>query len=383
MKFKLPFAACAIATILFFSLIAFLTSWDSRRAPGAGNEILSRKLDEIVGSVETIRYINASDSKVFYTFRGQTGSYELRYIDLETLKEHTVPLTFPIDEIDRWSPNRRLLLIQCVGDFKEFPGHGLTRPAWLMVLDTADMSVHRLGSEHDTFEENPVWCDDETLIFSATDLAKRDSRPVRYHVNWKNGTQASTLAVRRWKDLSPLHNTDIRLMRLGDDELAFSNDGMIFAVDLRAAVIRQLSFVKEESIVPRWLNPCVDTRDILYCGTRTNLPNRNLFVIRSPQSGLNIESQARNARLENESDKQYVDPLQLTQEHTYNGKWIQGGHGYIYIAVTNNSFLLAVRPDSPLVVTNLFEFGHVDNLMPNAAGDKVYAVATPEPGARS
>ncbi len=367
-----------VAAILALSLITFIVLKTRQSNSPAENDFLTHCLEEIVGSLETIRYVNASDAKVFYTFRVESGSYELRYMDLKTLEERTVPLDYPIDEIDRWSPNRRYLLIQCVGKFKEYPGHGLSQPAWLLVLDTVDLSVKRLGSKPDVFEENPVWCTDDTLIFSATDLKDEKGRSTRYWVDWRKGREQPTAGFEVWKDMSPLHKTDIRLMRLGDDQLAFSDDGMVFSLDLKAAKTEQLSFAKEESIVPRWLNPCVDSGDILYCGTRTNLPNRNLFLLRSPQSRIQLSQTGNNAATSSKSV--YEAPIQLTQEHTYNGKWLQGGRGYTYIGVTNNTFLLAVRPDNTLEHTNLFALGHVDNLMPNPAGDKVYAVATAEPG---
>jgi hypothetical protein len=367
-----------VAIIIALSLITFIVLKARRSNPPTEKDFLTHCLEEIVGSLETIRYVNASDSKVFYTFRVESGSYELRYMDLTTLEEHTVPLDNPIDEIDRWSPNRRYLLIQCVGKFKEYPGHGLSQPAWLLVLDTADLSVKRLGSKRDVFEENPVWCTDETLIFSATDLSDKAGRSKRYWVDWKKGGERPTAGFQAWKEMSPLHKTDIRLMRLGDDKLAFSDDGMVFSMDLQTARIEQLSFVKEESIVPRWLNPCVDSGDILYCGTRTNLPNRNLFLLRSPRSRINLSQIGKKAATSAKSV--YEAPIQLTQEHTYNGKWLEEGRGYTYIGVTNNTFLLAVRPSDAREATNLFALGHVDNLMPNPAGDKVYAVATAEPG---
>jgi hypothetical protein len=362
----------------------------------ATDEHLNTLVNEISSSIETIKYINPDGSRVFFTFRGDKSSYELRYIDLATGSEHVVPLEYPIDEIDRWSPNGRYLLIQCVGAFKNYSGHDFARPAWLLVLDAADFTITRLGAGWDVFEENPVWCTDERLIYTSTDLSDKGSKPIRYVVDWKTGKRQETLDVQKWKDLQPLHNNKVRLMRLDQNKLAFTDNGLMYALDLDNSNITQLSYITEESIVPNWVNPCVASGDILYCGTRTNLPKRNLFLLKSSSSALSMQQLSHYVPSPNllepgyqsESDPEvstlsrlgYQGPFRLNQDHTYNGKWLQEGRGHAYIGNENNTFYLALRPENPSESTNLFTLGHINNYMPNPAGDKVYAVATPEPG---
>ena len=141
----------------------------------------------------------------------------------------------------------------------------------------------------------------------------------------------------------------------------------------------------------------MNSGDILYCATRSNLPNRNLFVLRSTQSGLSLAQIASNAPTTTYADEDrqredsnsanrkaprpaYQNPIRLTEEHTYNGKWVQGGHGYAYIANINNAFFLAVRPENPAENTNLFTRGHIDRYTPTPSGDRLFAIATPHHG---
>lgn len=201
---------------------------------GASEDLLGLCLKEIASSFQTFNYLNPSDSKVFYTAMAERGCYELRFVDLKTLEDVLVPLDYPIEAIDAWSPNGRNLLIQCFEkQYRTYAGGRSERPTWLFVLDTADLSVTRLGSSRDVLERDPVWCSDQTLIFSVQDFRKEHALPVRYWVNWKQGREVPTTQSAAWKALLSLHDADVRLMRLGKNKLAFTDKGVVFSWFIR------------------------------------------------------------------------------------------------------------------------------------------------------
>jgi hypothetical protein len=296
---------------------------------------------------------------VYYMFSADHTN-ELRYFDESRNQEVTIPLPAALGNTFGWSPSQRYLAVQVrESKFHDYPGAKATRKAWVMIYDSILNSVRRVTTEDLVMESEAIWINDNQLVFLSRSLKETGTVAARWVINPESGS------LRRCEDVPGLQNIPELLdpanaiVRLKDNTVLVVREDQVSTLDIvEPKLTRWADWLRGKADGLEWIRPDSAGREVLFCAKSSGSTNRNVFRVSMESGSLQ----------------------RLTDEHSYNGKWIEGGRGFAYVGNTNNCFYLAVRPAATKAVTNLFTSGWVRSYWPNPAGTAIYAEASLDAG---
>lgn len=315
-------------------------------------------LVEICSSDDTFTWLCPNDRAVYYMFSADRTN-ELRFFDEIGGNEETVPHQEAVTATLGWSPSQRYLAFLTREErFRDYPGGRATRRTWLMIHDSQVGQSRRVSDLDAVVESEAVWITDDQLVFRVRNLDDPRGSMSRWVYDPGTGRHERCENVSKLRAIPELLDTANTLVRLRDEAVLAVRGDEIRAVDLAAGKVTDLSgrwHGKVDHL--EWIRPNAEGTSLLFCGRTAESTNRNLFRLTLDEGKLE----------------------RLTHEHSYNGKWIEGGRGYAYVGNTNNCFFLAVRRADG-TATDLFTSGWVRSYWPNPSGTAIYAEASVDAG---
>ena len=341
------------ARVLTALLLAVLASCRDRPRPEL-DTAQRALLTEIISSDDTFSALTPSNTRAYFIY-STTGTNILGYFEgTPGGSLRTVPGTEGVWAIHQWSPSGRYLALQVQEPrFRDYPRQASTKRAWLMLYDAEDGSTRRISADPSpSIESDPSWLDEDTLVFSSVSLMAPEAAPVRreYHVASHSVTEIG------------MTDTHAILADPGTRILSASPSELYVTMGTNYVRLNRTTGAREPAIgfppglldVPKWVNFSASTGDALFCATPSDSLVRCLFLVSRGS-----------ARAE-----------QLSADHSYNGKWLGNGPGFVYVASTNNCFHLVVAPHDGSGTTNLFSDGWCRTFTPSPDGRKIYAEAS-------
>jgi len=156
----------------------------------------------------------------------------------------------------------------------------------------------------------------------------------------------------------PTPGTMDYMVPISAHQIAYLENREICTLDVYSGEFRQITTNASKQFI--WLEYSPERRSFLFC-SEDESDWRHLF-------SYSLEP----------AEVDRMRQLTFGPEHTYNGQWIQKGKGFAYIGNDTNHFYLAVRPENPLLRTNLFAMGHVLAYRPSSDGQAIFAAAAVE-----
>jgi predicted esterase len=237
-----------------------------------------------------------------------------------------------------YSPDGKFLLFS---DFQR-PGHNRL------------MKLNRLGALANDCSEGTfadvAWVDNERLCFTDEKRTNAQILTIESHSIVTNlidlGQNVYGVDVSRSNTLTLISDSGVSLLSLPSASrqmlLENTNEGGPFW---------------NAGFPPMWLRYCADNSQYLFCSwDKSNW--RRLYRLKACEGGWSTVR------------------VSDTNDHCYNGQWIQRGNGFAYVGNQTNHLFLAVRPEKPTDSTNLFIGGHVYGYTVSRDGDKIYAIAS-------
>jgi len=316
-------------------------------------------LAEICSADDTFTWLSPNDRAVYYMFSADHTN-ELRYFDESRDQEVTIPLPAALGGISLWSPEQRYLAFRArESTFQDYPGEKAARKTWAMIYDAERKSVRRVSAQDRVVESATVWINDQQLVFLSRSLAQPGAVAARWAFAPENGSLQRCEDVPGFQQLPELLDPANAIVRLKDNTVLVVREGQVSTLDIaERKLTRWADWLGGKADHLEWLRCDATGREAVFCARSADSTNRNVFRVSMESGALQ----------------------RLTEEHSYNGKWLEGGRGFAYVGNTNNCFYLAVRPAATNAATNLFTSGWVRSYGPNPAGTAIYAEASLDAG---
>lgn len=316
-------------------------------------------LAEISSADDTFTWLSPNDRAVYYMFSADHTN-ELRYFDAARDQEVIIPLPAALAGISAWSPEQRYLAFQVrEATFHDYPGEKAARKTWVLLYDAVQKSVRRVSSQDAVVESATVWINDNQLVFLSRSLTEPGAQAARWAFAPESGDLRRGEAVPEFQKLPELLDPANALLRLKDNIVLVVREGQVSTLDLAEhKLTRWADWLGDKAVHLEWIRCDTTGRAAVFCARSAASTNRNVFRVSMESGGLQ----------------------RLTEEHSYNGKWLEDGRGFAYVGNTNNCFYLAVRPAATNAATNLFTSGWVRSYCPDPAGSAIYVEASVDAG---
>ncbi len=342
-----PWISCGLCALLCVSCSPRLTT------------LQEKKLAEICSADDSFTWLSPNDRAGYYMFSADHTN-ELRYFDESRDQEVTIPLPAPLGNTIAWSPSQRYLAVQVrESTFHDYPGAKAARKTWVMVYDAVRKSVRRVSTGDLVIESDAIWINDSQLVYLSRSLEEPGTVAARWAFDPEGGSLQRCESVPGFRKLPELLDPANTIVRLMDNTVLVVREDQVSTLDIvEPKLTRWADWLRGKADGLEWIRPDSAGREVLFCARSADSTNRNVFRVSMESGSLQ----------------------RLTDEHSYNGKWIEGGRGFAYVGNTNNCFYLAVRPAATNAATNLFTSGWVRSYWPNPAGTAIYAEASLDAG---
>lgn len=325
--------------------------------PSRDPEDFGTILKEIQSADDTFTALTPSDSSIYFIYTSGNSNV-LAYIDTDSTDIKFVPGATNVSSIYRFSETQDQLLIQ-IHDvrFSDHNGSQSERFKWLAVVNTITKSVTRVSTKAAVQEGNPIWLNNNEIIFESVSLSDLDPRKDRWHIDLRTMKIAEPAQVPGLAQYPQLNDFDYLLSSGGPGRVVLRNQGSVKLLDLETGFTSRLLPGSGEFISqPEWVNIRPRANHFLFCATPLDSTNRLLF--RGQMGVSNV--------------------IKLSNCHSYNGKWLSDEKSFAFVASTNNCFFLRVVIDGR--ATNLFTGGWCRTFTPSPDGTRVYAEASIDSG---
>ena len=306
-------------------------------------------LDEVGNGFETFFSLSAVNNGVFAGYGTAEGNRLLRY-DTQSASFSDIPLPGSLSRIFVASPDRKLVLLSISEPSPR--ERNSYHPEHLFyaydVVASRLMSVAGVGDPG----KHPAWLDEHTLLCEGVRPGRK--APGFLICAFQVGQKWDLQEELSGPQLTSFPTKGAQISRHTSHSVCYFRDGEIRILDVSNRQERSVAALDDGFAEVSWLTYQPASDEFLFCGRRHDQSFRFLYVY-SPAS--------RTLR-------------QLTSLHTYNGQWLQEGHGAAYIQNSSNSFSLRATNFHTHASWHFFPGGHVERYTVSHDGRSLFTVAS-------
>ena len=354
MKKNRKWLLLVLAAVLVIALAAW--KWLALRPQQPSPERRGKILDELVAAGPWLGGLapDHSGETLAYIVETEAGR-RVTLLDLKNLAKRQIATTNDVKTICGWSADDRYLAF-----LQMYPRPMALRQAteqamemWLTIYDRQNDSFRRLTEETNVVDVKFFWVGTDSFLIT--------SRRMRNKAAQFSGWMLGDLRQPYRQNVAEFKS---ELSVMTENMAVFGTDDL-FTLELPPAgktgtglggtsgKVRKLSDFKTNGFTGLlWVNYSPQSSNFLFC-SRPSASNRRYLYQYNPATR---------------------EVAQVSHEDTYNGQWVLGGKGVVYVINTNDSFHLAIRGTGP-GDTDLFAEGSLEVYRASPSGEKVYAAA--------